>query len=54
MLYNDVIIESTSREAIDGNETLNRVIICEHEMDDIESATPLGYSMKSMQDEKYC
>ena len=36
MLYNNVIIESTSREAIDGNETRNRVIICEHGLDDIE------------------
>ena len=48
MLYNNVIIESTSREAIDGNETRNRVIICEHRLDDIELAIPLGYSMKSI------
>ena len=37
---------------MDGNETRNRVIICEHGLDDIESTIPLGFSMKPMQDEE--
>ena len=33
-------------------ETWNRVVICGHGLDDTESAIPLGYSMKQMQDEE--